>query len=84
MEVADGVPLGPVRLDERWAKHAVAVERMLQHRAVTRLEDVKRQQRVREKQRPRQRHDRHFVGQCHGVGHSSTEAIAKIYAPPRW
>src|SRR6266513_85122 len=59
-------PLGTARFDQRYTKHAIALERVLEHVAVAVLENVKRQQRVRKKDRTRQRHHRHFFRQIYG------------------
>ena len=61
-EIFRSVPFRTARLDQCDAKHAVALERVFEHLAITRLENIKRQQRMRKKDRTRQRHHRHFIG----------------------
>src|SRR5436190_4920844 len=46
-------------------EHAIGVERVGQHLTIARLENVKRQQRLREERRIRQSHHGHFAGQLH-------------------
>ena len=62
VKVSLGVPVATSRIDQRDAKHAMISQRVLEHRAVAHLEDVERQERMREKQRAGERHDRDGVG----------------------
>ena len=62
-------PLVALRFDERHRKHPVLTQGVLEHLLVTRFEDVERQERVRKKQRARQRHDRDLVWQRDGLIH---------------
>ena len=63
------------------AKHAMLLKRVLQHFAIARLENVKRQQRVRKKDSARQRHDGELLWQSNGSRHDCT-ASYKIYVSP--
>src|SRR5262249_44758134 len=51
-----GTPIRAARLDQRHAKHAMLLERMLQHLAIPRFENVKRQQRMWKQHGSRKRH----------------------------
>ena len=55
-------PFRATRFNQRDAKHAIALERVFEHVAVAIFENVKRQQRVRKEDRPRQWHNWHFIG----------------------
>src|SRR5215472_4483402 len=59
------VPLRAARLDETNAKHAMTLKRVFQHIAIARLENVKREQSMRKKHRPRQRHHRQLLWQSY-------------------
>ena len=64
-EIFRRVPLRAARLGQRDAKHSVMTERMIQHMAIARLENVKREQRMRKKHRARQRHHRQLLWQSY-------------------
>ena len=57
------LPFWTTRFDQGHAEHTIVLERVFEHVPVARLENIKRQQRVRKKDRPRQRHHRYFIGQ---------------------
>ena len=59
------VPFRATRLDQRHAKHPVMMERVLEHLAITRLENVKWEQRVRKEHCTGERHDRHLMRKLH-------------------
>jgi hypothetical protein len=59
------VPFRATRFDQRHAKHAVALERVLEHVAVAVFENIKWQKCVWKKDRTRQWHHRHFIGQIY-------------------
>src|SRR4029077_3988981 len=55
-KVLGSMPIRTARLDQRNAKHAMLLERVLEHLAVPRLENVKRQQCMRKQHRAGKRH----------------------------
>src|SRR5215472_1367914 len=59
------MPFWTTRFDQCHAKHTIVLERVLEHVPVARFENIKRQQRVRKKHRPRQWHHRYFIGQSY-------------------
>src|SRR5262249_8076046 len=59
------VPFRAARLDQCDAEHAITLKRVLEHVAVARFEDVKRQQRVRKQDCAGQRHHRDFAWQIY-------------------
>ncbi len=61
------MPFRAAWFDERNAKHALTMERVVKHLAITRLENVKREKRVREKDSTGQRHYRDAIGQLHQI-----------------
>src|SRR5437667_144553 len=65
-EIFRCVPLWTARFDESHAKHAMMLKCMLEHLAVSRLENVEREQCVRKKHRPRKGHHRQLLWQSYG------------------
>src|ERR1044071_1294549 len=55
-KVLGSMPIRAARLDQRNAKNAMLLERVLEHLAIPRLENVKRQQRMRKQHRTGKRH----------------------------
>src|SRR6266478_9593964 len=60
------VPIRTTRLDKRHAKHAMMLKRVLQHLAITRLENIERKQCVGKEHRAGQRHYRQLFWQNYG------------------
>ena len=56
------VPFRTTWFNQRHAKHAIALESVFEHFAITRLENIKRQECVRKEDCARQRHHRHLIG----------------------
>jgi len=65
-EVFGCMPLGATRLYKRDAKHAMMAKRVIQHLAISRLEDIERKQRMRKEDRSRKRHHRQLFWQNFG------------------
>src|ERR1700730_17305444 len=59
------MPIKAARFDKCHAKHAVLIQRVLEHFPVTRLENVKWEQGMRKKHCAGQRHDRDLRRQFH-------------------
>jgi hypothetical protein len=57
-KIFGGIPIRTARLDQRDAKHAMLLERVLEHLAIARLKNVKRQQRMWKQHRSWKRHHR--------------------------
>src|SRR5215471_17184921 len=55
-KILRSMPIRAARLDQRNAKHTMLLERALEHPAIPRLENVKRQQRMRKQHRTGKRH----------------------------
>src|SRR4029453_6404572 len=55
-KIFGGMPIRAARLDQRNAKHAMLLERVLQHFAIPRFKNVKWQQRMRKQHRSWKRH----------------------------
>jgi hypothetical protein len=65
-EIFRRMPLRATRFDERHAKHAMMLKRVLEHLSVSRLENVEREQRVRKEYRARKGHHRQLLWQSYG------------------
>src|SRR6516162_8286313 len=61
-KILGSMPIRAARLDQRNAKHAMLLERVLEHLAIPRLENVKRQQRMRKQHRTGKRHHWQLLG----------------------